>query len=175
MTYNNKPWPEKNEYKRHNTPRLNHSQCFFPTEQSHTHSVPKSCHSLQHKSTCCFGGTKPSDEAHWQLVPLSPMWKCSDVDAPPARSPHHYRGQCLAEQECAAATLENRQRGERRRVPRQSLVLRGALWRPWLSALSPWGYSNPNTLGTDRHVRQRNLSRAVVWDALIMSQMWWRR
>lgn len=94
------------------------------------------------------------------------LWKCSDVDAPHARSPHHYRGQCLAEQECAAATLENRQRRERRRVPRQSLVLRGALWRPWLSALSPQGYSNPNTLSADRHVRQRNLSRAVVWDAV---------
>lgn len=116
---------------------------------------------------CCFGGKKPSDEAHWQLVPLSPIVKVQwDVDAPRAHSPHHYRGQCLAEQECAAATLENRQRGERRRVPRHSLVLRRASWRLWLSALSPRGYYNPQMLGADRHIRQRDLSRAAVWDAV---------
>lgn len=165
MTYSNKPWPETTDYKRHNTPRLYHSQCFSHRAASHIKcqkAVIVYSINLRVGSVARSQVMKLTGSSFLSLL----LWKCSDVDAPHARSPHHYRGQCLAEQECAAATLENRQRGERRWVPRQSLVLRGVSWWPWLSALSPRGYSNPNTLSADRHVRQRNLSRAVVWDAV---------
>ncbi len=147
----------KTEYKIHNTPKIISQSVFFP-QSSLTHIQCQ-------KVVIVYNiNLHVALVARSQVMKLTGssflsllLWKCSDVDAPHARSPHHYRGQCLAEQECAAATLENRQRGERRRVPR--------LW-PWLSALSPWGNSNPNTLGADRHVRQRNLSRAAVWDAV---------
>lgn len=132
----------------------------FPTEQHHTYSMSKSCHRLQHTSTCCSDGKKPSDEARWQLIPLSPIVKvqwcgCTSCSFTPSLQGAVFSRAGV----CCCHT------GEQADECRDTAWC-SASWRLWLSALSPKGYYNPNMLCADRHVRQRNLSRAVVWDAV---------